>query len=100
MDAVISERHIADYRIEIIIRKPGLLKPLRKYRRIRIELGRNPGCQRIKLDAGLMSALHRLGHESEEVADAHGGLQYLRALPEAKTIKAAPDCLYHCRRRK
>ena len=95
MDGVIAEGHVADNGIEVIVGQGRFLKALCEYRGIGIELLRDPGRDGIQFHAGPVAALHGFRHEAEEMAHAHGRLQYLRALAEAQTLQPAPDGLDH-----
>src|SRR5258706_5094769 len=93
MDGVISERHVADDRVEVIIRERCFLKSLDEYSGIRIELLGDSGGDGIQFDARPVTALHRFRHDTKEVPYAHGRLQYLDALTETHIVQTVPDGL-------
>ena len=84
MNGVIAERHIADHRIEVVIRQRRILEALGKDGGIRIELARDARGDGVELDAGAVAAGKKFaGHQPQEVAYAHRGLQNLGAFRDS-----------------
>ena len=83
---IVSERDVADHRVEEIVRQGRFLEPFREYRRVRIELFCDARRDAVQLDAGPPAAGQKsFRHQAEEMPDAHRGLKDLRARrqPEA-----------------
>ena len=72
VDVIISERHIADCKVEGVVQVPRILETLNIYLGVRINRLCNATGQRIKLDAVKMTAIfHFVGHIPEKTAHAH-----------------------------
>ena len=73
----LTERYIADRRIEEAIGKIGFLKALHGNTGVLIELSRDPAGNTVELNSVKLCGTHAVGDKSHEIANTAGGFQYV-----------------------
>ncbi len=95
VDGIISEGHIGNRHVIEPISELGVLEPLGANVGVRIECLGDAGCEGIDLDAGDgRVAVHRLGHQADEMTDAARRFQN-SAMLEAEPPQGAIHRAHH-----
>ena len=93
-DRVVAKRNVSDRCVEEVFRKGGVFERFAMNVRIRVEFGGDASRNRVEFNAGAPRAwVQTFRHESEEMADTHGGFEDVPTRLESKPLHRLPDRL-------